>query len=44
MSIRYGVELHSTNAQIMRDAMDKCPMSRPHGVVNKELCSTFTVV
>jgi len=28
----------------MREAMDKCSMTRAHGKVNKELCSNFTVV
>jgi len=44
MCIRYRVELYSTKAKIMHDAMDKCSMTRAHGMVNKELCNTFAVV
>jgi len=43
MCIRYSAKLNSTNAKTMCDAMDKCSMTRAHGMVNIELCRTYTV-
>ena len=42
MCIRYSVKLHSTNANLNLDAMDKGFMFCAHDIENNELCHTFT--